>query len=459
MTLIHNGLSGALAAQIALDTTSRNIANLMTPGYTRQGVLLAAVQPQYATARSTGGGVTVASLLRFNDDYKNMQMWLAASELGQRSSIQPYLTQLEQVMGDDGSNLNGGLDAFFAALNAASVEPGSIPLRQQVITAADALAQRFNSLGQVLANQRLAVQQQRSSVVSQVNVLANGIAVLNSRITAATAAGSNPSELIDARDGKIDELAGLIGVQVVNQADGSRNVALRNGQPLVVGASAATMKVIGNADGSQTLKLDFAHEEFTLLSTSLGGQIGGLDDFEQQILVPLTQSVRDMAQALSDGINGILASGHDLDGDAGIALFDFDGTSTTAMLGINSALLAGDLAFSADPAAPGNSGRLLELIAFKDQAIMVGSLGSVLLGDATTQLIGRLGTQSQQNQTALATARTVRNQAEESWKATSGVNQDEEAIGLMQYMQMYQANMKVVAVANELFDHTLAMMR
>jgi len=52
----------------------------------------------------------------------------------------------------------------------------------------------------------------------------------------------------------------------------------------------------------------------------------------------------------------------------------------------------------------------------------------------------------------------VRNQAEESWKSTSGVNTDEEAINLMQYQQMYQANMKVIAVANELFDSTLALL-
>lgn len=82
----------------------------------------------------------------------------------------------------------------------------------------------------------------------------------------------------------------------------------------------------------------------------------------------------------------------------------------------------------------------------------------MLLGDAYTQLTSRLAMGSQQNQASLSTAQTVRNQAESSWKSTSGVNQDEEAINLMQYQQMYQANMKVIAVANELFDSTLSMM-
>ena len=79
------------------------------------------------------------------------------------------------------------------------------------------------------------------------------------------------------------------------------------------------------------------------------------------------------------------------------------------------------------------------------------------LGDVYTQIVGRLGTQNQQARAAHDTAKTVRNQAEESWKSTSGVNTDEEAINIVQYQQMYQANLKVLAVSNELFDTTLAM--
>ncbi len=90
--------------------------------------------------------MAVPSLIRFSDSYKSLQMWGAASQLGQRTTAQPYLTQLEQAMGDEESGVNNGLDAFFGALNAASVDPTSSPLRQQIITAADALAQRFQQL-------------------------------------------------------------------------------------------------------------------------------------------------------------------------------------------------------------------------------------------------------------------------------------------------------------------------
>ena len=458
MTIINNALTGSLAAKAALNTTSQNVANVMTPGYTRQGTLLASVFLNKGGI-NPGDGVAVPSLLRFSDGYKSQQMWQAASNLGQYSTAQPYLTQLEQVMGDDTTNINAGMDIFFSALNAASVEPTSSPLRQQVITAAGAMAQRFNNLRQLLATQRQSVSQQRVAVVDQINELTRDIAVLNQKISATGATGQIPSGLADERDRKIDQLAGFVGVQVIDQPDGARNVALRGGQPLVAGSVAASMGIQPNPDGSQTLTLTFAKESFKLISGNLGGQLGGLDEFESKVLMPLTQSIADMANGLATKVNTQLAAGYTMSGAAGGPLFDFDPTSTNAMLKTSAGLVGQDLAFSSDPTLAGNSDNLLALIDLKNQPVSVASLGSSLLGDAYTQLVGKLGTDGQQNDASLTTAQTVRDQAEESWKSTSGVNSDEEAINLVQYQQMYQANMKVIAVANELFDATLAMFR
>ncbi|MGE5451533.1 MAG: flagellar hook-associated protein FlgK [Acidobacteriota bacterium] len=458
MTVIQNALTGALAAQAALNTASQNIANVMTPGYTRQGVILTTVQPQQSGPLSAGGGVTVPALMRFSDSYKNLQMWQSASTLGQRTTAQPYLTQLEQVMGDDASSINSGMDAFFGALNAASVEPTSSPLRQQVLTAADALSQRFNSLNTVLSNQRASVYQQRTAAVSQINGLTTSIAALNQKISATQATGVNASGLIDERDQKIDNLASLVGVGVVDQADGTRSVSLRSGQPLVVGGVASTMSLQSNPDGSQTLKLNFAKESFALISQNLGGQLGGLDDFEHRVLSPLMQSIGDTANAIAGKVNTQLAAGYALDGTPGTPLFVFDPTSSTNMLTVRPGIVSQDLAFSADATLPGNSDNLLALIELKKQPVAVTSLGSALLGDVYTQLTNGLAMQSQQNQASLSTAQTVRDQNEASWKSTSGVNTDEEAINIMQYQQMYQANMKVISVANDLFNSTLAMM-
>jgi flagellar hook-associated protein 1 FlgK len=458
MSTINIALSGALAAQAALNATSQNVANVMTKGYTRQGVDLTSLQPLQSGAISAGNGVKVSSLIRYSDDYKNQQLWKASSNLAQYDVGQAYLTQLEQVMGDTGSGLDSGLDGFFTALNAVSVEPTSTPLRQQVITSAEALAERFNSLNQVIANQRASVHLQRTAVVEQINSLSSDIALLNKQIAASNATGVSASGLIDARNLKIDSLSSLVTVQVVNQPDGSNNVSLSSGQPLVVGSIAGNMLASEGVTGDQTVSLSFAKEQFTLATSGLGGQLGGLDDLEQEVLLPMKQSITDMASAIATRVNTQFQAGYATDGSAGAALFSFDASSATGMLKVTSPLTAAQLGFSSDPALPGDSGNLLKVIALAKESVSVASLGSVSLSDAATQLVGRLGMQSQQNKASLSTAQTVRDQAEESWKSTSGVNKDEEAINLVQYQQMYQANMKVISVANDLFDATLSMM-
>lgn len=454
MSLLVNGLSGALGARAALDAASQNLANAQTQGYSRQGAVLVAVGPS-RSGIVAGDGVRVSSLMRFSDSYKTQQMWRAASTRGEHEAAQQYLLQLEQVLADDKGSVNAGLDQFFGALSAASVEPTSSPLRHQIIGAADALAQRFNSLRSVLASQRTAVQQQRATVVMQANALTSEIAQLNEKVATGRAGGLNTAALLDQRDAKVDALAALVGVQTVEQPDGWLDVSLRSGQPLVVRAQASTLEVADLEEGVQGLRMRFANESFSLNSENLGGALGGLHDYEARTLRQNDQALVDMASAVSGRVNDILRSGYGMAGQPGVPLFVFDASSSSRMLSIDESVQAEDLGLSADASRPGNSQRLLELIDLQQQPIAVGSLGNVLVGDAYTQLLGRLSIRSQQNQASLQTAATVREQAEKNWQSTSGVNTDEEAINLVQYQQMYQANMKVIAVANELFDSVL----
>jgi flagellar hook-associated protein 1 FlgK len=457
MTIMNNALSGALAAQVALSSSSQNIANLQTKGYTRQAALLAAVGPDAGT-RSAGNGVQVSALLRFSDGYKSQQLWRAASNVGQYSQSQPYLTQLERVMGDDSSSLSGGIDKFFASLNAvAGVDPTSTPLRQQVLTAAGLMAQRFNSLNNVFAGQLQSVRQQRSAIVEAANADIANIAALNLKIARANATGVSASALIDARDLAIDSLAGKMGLEVSDQPDGTRDVSLRTGQALVIGGVGGKLAATAGLAGDQTFTLEFASTTFGVDTAALGGQLGGLSSYEADKLLPLQQGVADIARQLADRVNAQLSAGFTMAGAAGKPLFVFNPGSNSDMLQVAAGFQTGDLGFSAD-GTPGDSGNLQKLVALKSATIGVATLGDVLVGDADTQLVGKLGVDSQQNQAALSTADAVRTQASDDWQSTSGVNQDEEAVNLVEYQKMYQANMKVMSVANALFDATLQMM-
>jgi flagellar hook-associated protein 1 FlgK len=454
MSILNNALSGAVASQVALSAASQNIANLQTKGYTRQSAVLAAVAPATGT-RGAGNGVQVTSLMRFSDNYKTQQLWSSNSELGAYSQNQTYLTQLEKVMGDDTASVSSGVDQFFTALNAVAADPSSAPLRQQVVTGASLMSQRFNSLNTVFNAQLQSIRQQRSSLVDSANSNITSIATLNAQIANANATGSNPSALIDKRDQAID-LSSLMALDVSDQPDGTRDVSLKSGQSLVLGGIAGKLSVGGGID--QTFTLDVAGSTFALEPTTAGGQLGGLSSYLQNTLQPLQQGVADMAQSIADKVNTQLGAGYTSTGAAGTPLFTYTPGSTSTMLQVASGFETTDLAFSSDPAAPGDTGNLQQLVAIQRQPITVTGLGSVTISDADTQLVGRLAVDSQQNNGALTTAQSLRDQATSDWQSTSGVNQDEEAVNLVEYQNMYQANMKVISVANALFDATLQMM-
>jgi flagellar hook-associated protein 1 FlgK len=455
MSILNNALTGALASQLALSSSSQNIANLQTKGYTRQQALLSAVGPSAGSVQA-GNGVRVSALLRFSDSYKTQQLWRAASDLGERSQTQPYMTQLEQVMGDDQTSLSNGVDQFFAALNAvAGVDPTSTPLRQQVVTTAGLLAQRFNSLNNAYIAQLQSVRQQRSAIVDSANSAIAAIATLNTRIASANAVGTNVSSLIDQRDQAIDGLANQMGLEVSDQPDGTRNVSLKTGQALVLGGLAGKLSVSGGA--AQTFSLAFAGSTFDLDVTRASGQLGGLSTYEKDVLLPMQNNVAEMAQQIADKVNTQLAAGFTMDNKPGKPLFVYNTGGSSSMLQVASGFQTADLAFSSDD-KPGDTGNLQKLVDIKNQALSLTGLGSVLLSDTDTQLVGQLAVNSQQNKGALDTAQTMRDQALSDWQSTSGVNQDEEAVNLVEYQNMYQANMKVMSVANALFDATLAMM-
>ncbi len=125
-----------------------------------------------------------------------------------------YLSQLEAVLSDDNSSLSGGFDNFFAALNEATTSPDDSALREQVISEAGALSLRIDNTLDYIDSQSTEIISQQQAMVSQINTLTSGIASYNQQIAQAEANGDNASALYDARDQMVEELSGMMDVQV-----------------------------------------------------------------------------------------------------------------------------------------------------------------------------------------------------------------------------------------------------
>ncbi|HCA7077512.1 TPA: flagellar hook-associated protein FlgK [Citrobacter sedlakii] len=456
MDMINIGYSGASTAQVELNITAQNTANAMTDGYTRQVAVISSIGASAGSSNSAGNGVQVDSIRRVSNQYQVNQVWFAASDYGYYNTQQQYLTQLESVLSDENSSLSGGFDAFFAALNAATSSPDDSALREQVISQAGALSLRIDNTLSYIESQSSEIVSQEQAMVAQVNTLTAGIASYNQQITQAEANGDNAAALYDARDQLVEQLSSIMDVQVNIDDKGNYNVTLQNGQPLVSGQNSSTIALETNADGSQSMSLTFAGTTSTMTSET-GGSLGALFDYQNTVLTPLTNTINSMASQFANAVNEQLAQGYDLNGNPGEPLFIYDPSNADGPLTVNPDLSADELAFSSSPDESGNSDNLQALIDLANKPLEIDGLGSVTIGAACSSLISNIGIYSQQNQTEAQAASNVYAEAQNQQSNISGVSMDEEAVNLITYQQIYQANLKVIATGAEIFDSVLQM--
>lgn len=452
-SLTQIGYSGLHAAQISLTVAGQNIANVNTPGFSRLSAQLHSVGGRGGSR--VGGGVEVTSIHRMTSEFHNRQLWLANTQVNFHSSSQQYLTALEGLIGSEGSSISAGLDNFFAALSEATSTPESIVLRQQILNEAKQLAQRFNSLSGNINTQIGAIHGQRTALVDEVNGLLGNIADLNKRIAEQEAVGGETGALRDHRDSLIKDLSQFADIRVQELQDGAVAVSLANGEPLVIRGTASELKLSTNAAGEQELTLIFANSTFNVPQQDLGGTLGGLHEAEYGALRPVLDDLHAMAGQLADLVNDLLATGVDLNNAPGKPLFSYESNSITSMLTVED-LAPEELAFSSVAHEPGNNDVLLELIELRHETITVNG-SQVSLNDAYAGIVSRVASASRQNQADLKASEEVLRDAQAKRDSVSAVSLDEEAVNLMTYMQAYQANMKVIGVADKMFETLLTM--
>lgn len=454
MSLVNIALSGLNANRVALDVTAQNVSNINTPGYSRQQALMSSVGGAKFDNLSAGAGVEVTSIRRVTDEYLVKQTWSTNSLASYSSRYSNNFSQLENTLGADGFSLSAGLDMLFSALNDATVKPESVPYRQQIINEAEALSRRFNTLTETLYNQHKEMSDQRGAAVSHANSLMTNIANVNKQIVEAQGVGGNSSTLMDERDHLIGELSKVVEIKTTAQPDGSLQVTLATGQPLVMGGDAGQLSAVPDPSDPYLadMRVEFGTQSFAVTG-STGGQIGALNDYQVQVLQPYRDAIDDMAKSLADEFNAALATGVDLNGNSGGALFSYDPANPAASLTTTN-LTPDEIALSAD-GTPGNADVLDQLISISNKPVSIAGFGSLSLHDAFTAMVGETAIKARQAEADHHAKVAINQQALAARDNVSAVNSDEEAANLMTFANAHNANMKVISTANQLFDSVL----
>lgn len=323
MSIYSVGISGLNAAQAGVLTTSHNIANASTPGYTRQQIVQGTNTSTFSGAGFVGQGTHVETVRRIYDQFLGRQVLSAEAGAAEMDSYRAQISQLDNLLADSTVGLAPALAAFFKGVQDVAANPASIPGRQSMLSAAQSLASRFQALDQRLAEIRAGNNQQIAGQITEINTYSSQLADINQRILLAQVSSAEhpPNDLLDQREQMLKDLNQLVRVSTIVQSDGSFNVFIGNGQPLVVGHQSYQLQAVQAPDDVERMNVAMVGVGGTALmlpdSQISGGSLGGLISFRNQTLDGAQNALGRIARTLAQNFNEQHRLGQDLTGALG----------------------------------------------------------------------------------------------------------------------------------------------
>lgn len=449
---LATALGGLNASQGAIQITNNNIANVNTPGYSKEVVDLQTALPSQDGNVTLGNGVVLQGYTSVRSELLQGQLQQQTSAQSSASAQSNAMQQVQPLFTTSTNDIGTQMSALFNSLSSLSTDPTNVSLRQAVLTAGQGLATAFNTVANALTSQQAGMNTQVSQDVSQINQLTQQIASLSPQIVAAqqTDPAQNGGTLQDQQNQLIVQLSKLTNVQTTQTSNGV-TLTTGAGTPLVVaGQSYALSTTTGSGGATQVLDANGTNLSASLSGGDLGGTIQTRDTAIPEVLTQLDA----LANQVGTAFNNAQAKGFDQNGAAGSAFFKLP-TSTPGSAGVISLALtnASQVAASSDGTA-GSSGNLANFASVQNTALAGGATPTNTYANLVYQVGNLAATASAQVTGTAASVVQLNNQI----SSQSGVSIDQETTNLIKYQQSYQAAAQVVNIVNSLFTATMNMM-
>ncbi len=454
------------ANQRSLAVTGQNLANVNTPGYSRQQVILSETLAQSNTPGQIGTGVQVDQIRRVVDTLVETQLNVSHSTLGRLDVFSRGLSQLQGLFGDSQDRGIGvALSDFFKAAQDVATNPTDLTARSVLINRGNALAGLLNAADTDLNNQRRSLDRQLSQTVTDANSLITKIADLNVKISSAEGGGGagsrdNANDLRDQRQRLLNDLSTLLDVTYLEDATGQLSVFAGKGLVLVSKGDYKQLVATANAGngGLRDVQYDPGNggTPFTINSVISQGKLRGYLTLRDTTIPGLITSLDTLTSSLVGQVNTVHAAGYGLDGVTARNFFTPTGTTSgTISVAISDARHVA--ASSTVEGLPGNNVQALALGALQNTAL--AALGSLTMGDYYGRTAADLGVTTQGSQRDLVAQETIHENLEQQRGSVSGVSVDEEMINLLKHQRAFDASARMITITNEMFETLLNMTR
>jgi flagellar hook-associated protein 1 FlgK len=446
---LATALSGLIAEQGALATTTNNVANVNTPGYSREQPVLVASDPVVLDPLTFGTGVTLQSIESIRDPILESQIQQQTQAQGQFTTLSSALQQTQVNFTASTGDIGTSISNFFDSINQLSTNPADLSLRQGVLTAADNVATSFNTTANALSQQQTSLDLSVVQQVGQINQLTQQIATLNGQVGNLENVGENAGTFIDQRQQAIDQLSSLVDVSVI-PSDNTLTLTTANGAPLVTGLKSFQLQTQSTPSGLH----DVYSQGNDITGEISSGQLGGTIQARDQE-IPQTQTGLDtLAAGLADAVNTVQAAGFDLNGIAGTNLFNpppASGAGAAASLSV--AISNPSLIAASSDGTPGSNGNAEAMYALNSQPIVVGQSPT----DYYSGIVFDIGNDASNASAEQSASTLVLQQLNDQRASVSGVSLDEEAANMVQYQDAYAASAQVITTINDMMYAVIQM--
>jgi flagellar hook-associated protein 1 len=439
---LATALSGLLADQGALATTTNNVANVNTPGYTREVPVLVTSDPVVLGPLTFGTGVNLQSVESIRDPLLESQIQQQTQTENQYNTLASALQQTQLNFTSSGSDIGSEISNFFASINQLSSDPSDLSVREGVLTAAGNLATSFNTTANSLTQQQQSLDLSVVQTVGQINQLSQQIAQLNGQISNVENAGQSAGTFVDQRQEAIDQLSALVDVSVI-PSNNTLTLTTANGAPLVSGDQSFQLTTQTTDSGLH----DVYSEGNDITSQIISGQLGGTLQARDQQIPAIQTQLDTLASGLANAVNGVQVAGFDLNGNPGTDLFTPPPANGVGAAGnLSVAITDPSLIAASSDGSQGSNGNAEAMYALSSQPIIDGQNPT----DYYSGIVSNVGNATSNASAEQNASNLILQQLQDQNNSVSGVSLDEEAANLVQYQDAYQASAQVITTINDM---------
>ena len=338
--------SGAVNAyRQALSTTSNNIANVNTPGYSRRELRIGESFPVEEGVFSFGSGAQAEAVARAYDEFVERSLRDATSDLQANEPVIDYTNRIVDIMGTGAVSISSALDAFFNAAEQLSTDPRSAPLRTDFLNSAEILAGRFKDISSQVDNIGVESQLSLRQSVEELNALSEQLLKVNKQLNRKSRVIEQPPGMLDERDTILRKMSELVKLGVTELPNGQVQVnfgGVGRGYEIVTVNDAKPVEIVSNdkSGGSDLRLLLDPYGVNRPLPGAPEGTIGGSLAFRTDVLRPVRIGLDYLARTIADEVNKIHREGLDANGEFGADLFRITATFDISTDNVNGTLSA-----------------------------------------------------------------------------------------------------------------------